>query len=173
MESISLSLLQKASKRLVQRQWILEPPDKLYINISDKTCCLIKQIPKFASVFSGHFPTRPLYPGVLLLELQFQTAVVYWEACQRQSSDQTKLDVPFLTSARFRKLVLPGDTITVTVQQVSHVQENNLPWTLKGIVTKNSLVLAESVFQLQNETSSVSSIDKKSHQVFDSTRVNR
>jgi 3-hydroxyacyl-[acyl-carrier-protein] dehydratase len=60
--------------------------------------------------FQGHFPSRPVMPGVLLVEAMAQTAGAL--VLEHNSANAGKL-VFFMTidKAKFRKPVGPGDTV--------------------------------------------------------------
>ena len=60
--------------------------------------------------FMGHFPENPVFPGVLMIEGMAQTAGVM---CIATTMSSTPKNVFFMTidKAKFRKPVLPGDTI--------------------------------------------------------------
>jgi beta-hydroxyacyl-ACP dehydratase FabZ len=69
--------------------------------------------------FQGHFPGEPIFPGVLLVECMAQLAGVVLrpsEAVTRSSGSGA--DLPYLLSVekvKFRRLVVPGDTVVVEV----------------------------------------------------------
>jgi 3-hydroxyacyl-[acyl-carrier-protein] dehydratase len=63
--------------------------------------------------FAGHFPGRPTLPGVLMCE-----AIAQMGAYVVLNDDKTKGKLPLfggLDSARFRRQVVPGDTLTLEV----------------------------------------------------------
>ncbi|MBB4302449.1 3-hydroxyacyl-[acyl-carrier-protein] dehydratase [Rhodobium orientis] len=68
--------------------------------------------------FLGHFPGQPVMPGVLLIEGMAQTAGAICVHA-RQGSARPKL-VYFMTidKAKFRKPVVPGDTVEYHVNKI-------------------------------------------------------
>lgn len=62
-----------------------------------------------SAFFEGHYPGRPIVPGVLLSEFVFQSAAVFMSGRYEQGTG-----VPVLTKiedARFRSMVTPGETL--------------------------------------------------------------
>jgi 3-hydroxyacyl-[acyl-carrier-protein] dehydratase len=68
--------------------------------------------------FQGHFPGNPVFPGVLMIEGMAQTAGVLCIAAVYETKPQS---VYFLTidEAKFRKPVVPGDTIEYHMKKIS------------------------------------------------------
>lgn len=65
------------------------------------------------SFFTGHFPGRPTLPGVLMCE-----AIAQVGACAILSDPQFKGKLPLfggLDGARFRRQVVPGDVLEMSV----------------------------------------------------------
>ncbi|WP_409361842.1 3-hydroxyacyl-ACP dehydratase FabZ [Bartonella heixiaziensis] len=65
--------------------------------------------------FMGHFPTKPVMPGVLILEAMAQTA----GAVSLLSLEYKKANLVYLMTvdnAKFRKPVVPGDQLRIHVQ---------------------------------------------------------
>lgn len=96
--------------------------DKI-ININgDESAVGIKNVTANEPQFMGHFPARPIMPGVLLVEAMAQTAGAI---CARKQGSAGNL-VYFMTidNARFRKPVVPGDRVEIHV--VKQKQRGNI-----------------------------------------------
>ena len=76
--------------------------------------------------FLGHFPDRPVYPGVMMIEAMAQTAGVI--GIKSVEGTEKPRAVYFLTidKCKFRKPVMPGDTIEYHVDKIA--QRRNMWW---------------------------------------------
>lgn len=97
--------------------------DKI-VSSSPTTIETEKYFPVDHEVFKGHYPGNPITPGVLLCEAVFQSGALL----MAQAGAESKTDeVPVLTrihAAKFKRAVLPGDTVSITVkikEVISHV----------------------------------------------------
>ena len=73
----------------------------------------IKQVTANEPQFTGHFPNRPIMPGVLMVEALAQTAGV---AVMTLDEYHGKLGLfAGIDDCRFRRMVLPGDTLRLEV----------------------------------------------------------
>jgi beta-hydroxyacyl-ACP dehydratase FabZ len=77
----------------------------------------IKQVTINEPFFEGHFPGAPVMPGVLVVEAMAQVGAVY---ALSQIEDRDKKLVLFsgIDNARFRRPVVPGDTLVIEVTPV-------------------------------------------------------
>jgi beta-hydroxyacyl-ACP dehydratase FabZ len=77
----------------------------------------VKQVTINEHFFQGHFPGAPVMPGVLIVEAMAQVGAVY--ALQQMKGRENKL-VLFsgIDNARFRRPVVPGDTLVITVTPI-------------------------------------------------------
>lgn len=68
--------------------------------------------------FNGHFPGMPVMPGVLIVEAMAQTSALM--VVQTLGKEAEGKAVYFMTidGARFRKPVVPGDSLLIHVQKV-------------------------------------------------------
>jgi beta-hydroxyacyl-ACP dehydratase FabZ len=71
-----------------------------------RRCKAIKAFSYNEYFFPGHFPGKPMVPGVILLEAMAQVGAL---ACYRPNDPQMQV-VIVSSEAKFRKPVLPGDT---------------------------------------------------------------
>ena len=100
----------------------------------------IKNVTVNEPQFQGHFPGNPVFPGVLIIEGMAQTAGVI---CIHAHLKKTKPpSVFFLTidKAKFRKPVLPGDTIEYHMQKIAH---RKMMWWYRGEAKVRGQLVAE------------------------------
>ena len=83
--------------------------DRIIDMKGDESCIGIKNVTFNEPHFTGHFPGRPIMPGVLMIEGMAQTAGAM---CARTVTPRPKA-VYFMTidKAKFRKPVIPGDVV--------------------------------------------------------------
>ena len=100
----------------------------------------IKNVTVNEPQFLGHFPGNPVFPGVLLIEGMAQTAGVL---CLRsmQATSEPQL-VYFLTihKARFRKPVVPGDTVEY---HMTKLNRRKMMWWFRGEAKVHGEFVAE------------------------------
>ena len=62
--------------------------------------------------FMGHFPARPVMPGVLMLEALAQTAALLsFESAETELDENTVVYFVGIDGARFKRVVEPGDQL--------------------------------------------------------------
>jgi 3-hydroxyacyl-[acyl-carrier-protein] dehydratase len=89
--------------------------------------------------FQGHFPGNPVFPGVLMIEGMAQTAGVL---CILNLKTRQPKSVFFLTidKAKFRKPVLPGDTIEYHMNKIA---QRKTMWWYRGEAKVAGQIVAE------------------------------
>jgi 3-hydroxyacyl-[acyl-carrier-protein] dehydratase len=83
------------------------------LNLTDLTIRVEANVPAASTVFEGHFPGRPLMPGVLLIESMAQASG--WLLIARNRFAK----MPFLAAvkeAKLRSFVTPGQSLIVSAK---------------------------------------------------------
>ena len=113
-------------------------------NISPhKSATGIKDISPSEYFFEGHFPDKPIMPGVLIIEAMAQTAGALVMYSLRKESNKNLVYFMSIESARFRKPVFPGNRMLLPVS-VKHARKET--WKFKGEAFVNNNLVAESIF---------------------------
>ena len=68
--------------------------------------------------FAGHFPQKPIMPGVLIIEAMAQTAALVVMHTLGGASDGKLVYFMSIEDAKFRKPVMPGDVLEIHVQKI-------------------------------------------------------
>jgi 3-hydroxyacyl-[acyl-carrier-protein] dehydratase len=77
----------------------------------------LKNVSMNEAYFVGHFPNRPVMPGVLILEALAQAAgVLAYKSTNTSPSDGTLYLFAGIDNARFRRVVEPGDQLRLEVK---------------------------------------------------------
>jgi 3-hydroxyacyl-[acyl-carrier-protein] dehydratase len=81
-----------------------------------KRIVALKNVSANEPYFPGHFPHRPIMPGVLILEAMAQTAgVLVFRTRGTMPDDKTVYYYVGIDNARFKKPVVPGDQLEIEV----------------------------------------------------------
>ena len=81
----------------------------------------IKNVTINEEFFNGHFPHRPVMPGVLMLEALAQAAAVLaFETLGVEPNEKTVYYFAGIEGARFKRPVEPGDQLVMDVEVLRH-----------------------------------------------------
>jgi 3-hydroxyacyl-[acyl-carrier-protein] dehydratase len=117
--------------------------DRVIDIVPDVRATGVKNISINEQYFQGHFPQRPVMPGVLIIESMAQTAAVL--VVQTLGSAAEGKLVYFMTvdDARFRRPLTPGDTAYIHV--VKQRKRGNV-WKFRGEAKVGDTLCAEATF---------------------------
>ena len=102
----------------------------------------IKNVTANEPQFTGHFPTRPVMPGVLIIEAMAQLSAVL-VAKSMESTDDKEVFFMSIDESKFRKVVEPGDTLKMFAEII---QNRGPVWKFKACAEVDGKVVAEGVF---------------------------
>jgi len=80
----------------------------------------VKAVSIAEPALAGHFPGRPVMPGVLLIEAMAQACALLVHATEPFDHTRQHLALLGVDRARFRRPVLPGDTLELRCEVGSH-----------------------------------------------------
>ncbi|MGH8701673.1 MAG: 3-hydroxyacyl-ACP dehydratase FabZ [Burkholderiales bacterium] len=88
-----------------------------------KRLAALKNVTINEPFFQGHFPHQPVMPGVLIIESMAQAcAILTFHSEQHQADERLIYYLVGIDNARFKKPVLPGDTLRLEVALERHVR---------------------------------------------------
>ena len=89
--------------------------DRVINVVPDEKATGIKNVSINESYFHGHFPRRPVMPGVLIIESMAQTAAVLVVATLGPAMAGKLVYFMSVDDCRFRRPVVPGDQLFIHV----------------------------------------------------------
>lgn len=114
--------------------------DRIVEMNADESCIGIKNVTANEPHFQGHFPNRPIMPGVLLIEGMAQTAgaLCLWNGGVTDAPQA----VFFMTidKAKFRRPVVPGDRVEFHMKKI---KQRRRMWWFEGKALVEGAVVAE------------------------------
>lgn len=103
----------------------------------------IKNVTINEPFFPGHFPTRPIMPGVLIIEAMAQTSAVLVVETMGPEIEGKLVYFMSIDGAKFRNPVTPGDSLQIKV--VKERQRGNI-WKFVGKAYAGDELKAEATF---------------------------
>ena len=91
--------------------------DRVIDVVTDASATGIKNVSINEFYFQGHFPRRPVMPGVLIIEAMAQTAAVLVVHSLGPSAAGKLVYFMSIDGARFRRPVVPGDQLRLFVKR--------------------------------------------------------
>ncbi|GBD56398.1 3-hydroxyacyl-ACP dehydratase FabZ [Gluconobacter wancherniae] len=103
----------------------------------------VKNVTVNEPFFQGHFPARPVMPGVLIVEAMAQTAATLVVLTLGKAFEGKLVYFMTIEGAKFRRPVGPGDQLRIHV--VKERSRANV-WRFKGIAKVDDVSVAEATF---------------------------
>ena len=93
--------------------------------------------------FQGHFPKKPIMPGVLIVESMAQTAAILVVQSLGGVNENTLVYFMSVENAKFRNPVVPGDVLEI---HVITKQNRKSVWKFDGVAKVSNNIVAEATF---------------------------
>ena len=114
--------------------------DRILEACGDESCIGVKNVTINEPQFMGHFPGRPVMPGVLVIEAMAQTAGALCAASQNLNPDTTHVLLMTIDKAKFRKPVIPGDQLKLHMTKIT--RRRNI-WWFRGEAKVDGILVCE------------------------------
>ena len=111
--------------------------------VRDRSATGIKNVSINEPQFRGHFPNHPVMPGVMIVESMAQTAAVLVVHTLGPEAEGKLVYFMSIDGARFRRPVVPGDTMNV---HVTKVRNRGPVWKFRAVAKVEGNVVAEAEF---------------------------
>ena len=117
--------------------------DRVVDIVPDVKATGVKNVTINEPYFAGHFPEKPVMPGVLIIEAMAQTAAVFVVHTLGSESEGKLVYFMSVDGARFRKPVEPGDQLHV---EVSKQRSRGNVWKFSGEAKVDGKLVAEATY---------------------------
>jgi 3-hydroxyacyl-[acyl-carrier-protein] dehydratase len=103
----------------------------------------IKNVTVNDNFFQGHFPQRPVMPGVLIIEAMAQTAAILVVSTLGEASEGKLVYFMSVENARFRKPVTPGDRLEL---HIAKERSRGNVWKFRAEARVDGTLVAEATY---------------------------
>ncbi len=93
--------------------------DKVLSLKKGESILAVKNVSVNEPCFQGHFPSKPVFPGVLLLEAMAQaTGILTSVSSEKEAAEGSLFYLVGIDNTRFRRPVVPGDQVILEAEIV-------------------------------------------------------
>ena len=105
-----------------------------------KSLVAIKNVSVNEPMFTGHFPERPIFPGVLIMEALAQaTGILAFRTNEKKPDGSSIYYFAGIDRCRFKQPVVPGDQLRL---EVEILKEKRGIWKFNGVAKVDGKVVA-------------------------------
>jgi 3-hydroxyacyl-[acyl-carrier-protein] dehydratase len=130
-------------QRMIPHRYPMLMIERVVDVVPDVRATGIKNVSINEWYFQGHFPAEALMPGVLIIEAMAQTAAVLVVETLGPEKEGRLVYFMSIESARFRKPVVPGDTLHI---HVAKQRQRGSVWRFSGCARVDGVTVAEAVY---------------------------
>lgn len=139
MSSPAIIGIEKILKSLPHRYPFLLVDKVVQLEINKKVVA-IKNVTFNEPHFTGHFPDKPIMPGVLIIEAMAQAGALMVTAAPGFNAEDKLVYFMSIDGAKFRRPVVPGDVLELHVEVV---QNRGPVWKMSAVGIVDGVKVAE------------------------------
>jgi 3-hydroxyacyl-[acyl-carrier-protein] dehydratase len=117
--------------------------DRIVDFVPDQSAIGLKNVTFNEPHFQGHFPRMPVMPGVLIIEAMAQTSAILVVETLGKAAEGKLVYFMTIDNARFRKPVVPGDTMMIHVRKE---RSRGGVWKFRGEAYVGDTLCAEATY---------------------------
>ena len=133
-------------QKLLPHRYPFALVDRIIDYVPGKKAVGIKNITFNEPQFQGHIPRKPIMPGVLIVEAMAQVGGVV--LTQLPGMEGSFFAFAGIDKVRFRRPVVPGDRLIMTVELLAFKRNRIAKMCGKGLVDEQLVVEGEMMFSL-------------------------
>jgi len=137
-------------QRLIPHRYPFLLVDKVVDIDGYQTARGIKNVTMNEPHFQGHFPAKPIMPGVTIVEAMAQTAAVMVGSALGMEDKNLMVYFMAIDSCKFRRMVGPGDVLELIVE-TTRGKPGGKVWRFKGLAEVSNELAAEAEFTAMME----------------------
>lgn len=130
-------------KRLIPHRYPFLLVDRVEDIVPGESARGIKMVTANEPHFTGHFPDKPIMPGVLIVEALAQTAGVMAGISLNMVDKGMLVYFMAIESAKFRRMVVPGDMLELNV---TVKRSGSKIWKFEGVASVGGEMAAQAAF---------------------------
>ena len=142
MLDIELPLYYEDLVKIIPHRYPMLLVDRVTEFVDGESIVGFKNVSANEPFFRGHFPHRPIMPGVLMLEALAQLGVVFARICSGGVGGEDLYVFGGADSVKFRKPVVPGDVIRLEMKLIKKRRDI---WKMQGTVTVDDQVAVQGI----------------------------
>jgi beta-hydroxyacyl-ACP dehydratase FabZ len=100
----------------------------------------IKNVSINENFFQGHFPNRPVMPGVLICEAMAQVGAIFAQHARGGVDDHKVFVLTGLDNVKFKRPVEPGDQLRM---ELTCLKRRGSYWKMQGLATVDGKLVAQ------------------------------
>ncbi len=109
--------------RLLPHRYPMLLVDRVVEQVNGKYIKAYKNVTVNEPFFTGHFPQKPIMPGVLILEALAQASgILAFGTFDKRPGDESLYYLVAIDNARFKQPVVPGDQLHLYVEMTRNMR---------------------------------------------------
>jgi len=117
--------------------------DRVIDMVPGESAVGIKNVTMNEPQFQGHFPGKPIMPGVMIVEAMAQTSAVLVVHTLGDAGRDKLVYFMSIDNAKFRKPVVPGDRLYI---EIIKERQRGSVWRFASVARVDDVVVAEATF---------------------------